>query len=98
MICAEVLQDVNLQAEDSSISFCSKFNMVDVTAAMNRGETVLAARFNPFDRFAESHRNKAHQRLFRIHVQLGSKAPANLRSYDSEIVFRKSEHAGDQRP
>ena len=64
---------------------------------MNRRLHVLAPRFDPFDRFAELHRDPAEQRFFGVDVQLRSEAAADFRRDHAQLVFGNADHERDLR-
>src|SRR5688572_1630774 len=96
MICAQVLDKLELEAEHRAVVLGSEFEVIHVTAAVNCTEKVLAARFDPLNRLADAHRDEAHQRFFRVDVELRSEAAADLGRDDAQQIFPHSENSRHQ--
>src|SRR6266404_8540486 len=95
MIGAEISKDVIAKTGDYTIVLTANFHGSDLGASMNRRLNILATGLDPFDRFAQLHRNPTEQSLFRVNIQFRSKPTANFRCDDAQLVFPQTDHQGD---
>ena len=92
VIRAQVRDDFHADSEDGAVFFYGHFHVVNLVAAMNGGLKILAARFNPLHRRAQTHGGVAHQRFFRIYIQFATKSSADFRSDDAHGMLGDRQH------
>ena len=93
VVSAEILNDFELQAEDGAVAFGGDFVVIDVAAAVDGGQEVFAAGFDPFDGLADLHGDEGHERFFGIDVELAAEAAADFGRDEAEAVFFEAQHA-----
>ena len=97
MISAQVLDDMELDSENGAIPLGGHFVVIDVPAAVDGAEEILAARLDPFHRLVDFHRHEAHQRLLGVDVEFAAESAADLRSHDAQSILFKAQHLRHQR-
>ena len=97
VVGAEILDEFQAQAEHGAVSLGGDLVVIDVAAAVDGGEEILAAGFDPLHRLADLHGDEAHQRFFGVDVELAAEAAADLGRDDAQAVFGQAEHLRDER-
>ena len=97
-IRSEIRNRVRLDSENRPVVLHRDLVIPDLVAAVNRRGGVLAARFDPFHRGVQLHRQVGAQRFFTIDVQLRAEAAAHFGRDDAQLVFGDADHCRQQRP
>ena len=97
VIGAQILDQLQLQAEDGAVAFGGDFVVIHVAAAVNGALEILAAGFDPLHGLADLHGHEAHERFFGVDVELAAEAAADLGRDHAQAVLVHAEHLRDQR-
>ncbi len=85
-----------LDAEDAPVAAKRHLGVVDLAALMGRGEEVLLAVLDPFDRALKPHRHPGQHDLLRVEQHdLGSEAAAHERRDHPHLPFAKAKHPSE---
>ena len=98
MIGAEILNELELDAENRAVFLGGDFVVIHVAAAVNSASEVFATALDPLHRLADLHRDETHQGLFGVNVQLAAESAADFGRNHAQPVFFQAEHLRHQRP
>src|SRR4029453_14676446 len=97
-VAAHVGGEVDLQAQDATVSGGGELDVLDDVAAVDGGLVVLAARLGPLDRLAELTGDDEGDDLLGVDVQLGAETAAHIGGDHPDLVFRHAGVQGDEDP
>ena len=97
VIRAQVLNQLEPQTQNRAVAASRNLVIINVTAAVDGAQKILAARLDPLHGLADFHGHKAHERFFGVNIQLAAEAATHFRCDHAHPVFRKAQHLRHQR-
>jgi hypothetical protein len=99
---AHVGEQAHIEASDCAVAARAEAQVLDLVAAVVRGEHAVAARLGVLDRLAHLLRGHEGDQLLGRHLQLAAEAPADVGRDHPDLVLRyaelqRQEHAQDVR-
>ena len=95
MVGSKIGHDSQFQSENGSVFLDGDLDVINLVAAMYRGEKILATSLNPLQWPSKLHCQEAEQGLLAIDVQLTAESAANFRHNHAHVVLRQVQHDGD---
>ena len=95
-IRAEVSPDLRPQAGNHPISCRRYLDILDVVAAVGRGDIVLAAALGPLDRPVKLLGGESYDCFIGVVVDFAPEATADFRGDDPQLMLRDTEHPGHE--
>ena len=95
LVGAEVGDDPHLARGERAVALRAELHVVDLVAPVVARGHVLRARLDPLHRPAEPLRERQHERLLAVGLELRAEAAADVGSHHAQLVLGDAEHAGE---
>ena len=90
--------DVALDAQERAVPLGTNHQIVCMVPSMRRGEQMLASILDPSHGMPDLHRDRGDCNVLRHDPVLPAEAASDIGRYDTHLVFRNPQHAGERQP
>ena len=95
LVRAEVRDDPHPAGRERAVALGAERHVVDLVAPVVARRHVLGARLDPLDRAPEPLREREHERLLGVGLELRAEAAAHVGCDHAQLVLRNAEHSGE---